>query len=100
MHGVSVFYDIDRIRFGCPLFLLFQIDDVTMDMEFVIGRSMAEELPFIPGYDYNKMFEPDFNTDEYLEEHRKYKNIDISEYPKLYKEEIKEFEQKFYKVHG
>jgi len=27
----------------------FQIDDVTMDMEFVIGRSMAEELPFIPG---------------------------------------------------
>lgn len=23
----------------------FQIDDVTMDMEFVIGRSMAEELP-------------------------------------------------------
>lgn len=31
------------------------------------------------------MFEPDFNTDEYLEEHRKYKNIDISEYPKLYK---------------
>jgi len=71
-----------------------------MSMDITIGRSMAEELPFIPGYDYNKMFEPDFNTDEYLEEHRKYKNIDISEYPKLYKKEIKEFEQKFYKVHG
>lgn len=38
----------------------FQIDDVTMAMDFVIGRSMAEELPFIPGYDYRKMLEPDF----------------------------------------
>lgn len=78
----------------------FEINDVSMSMDITIGRSMAEELPFIPGYDYNKMFEPDFNPDEYLEEHRKYKNIDISEYPKLYKKEIKEFEQKFYKVHG
>lgn len=78
----------------------FEINDVSMSMDITIGRTMAEELPFIPGYDYNKMFEPDFNTDEYLEEHRKYKNIDISEYPKLYKKEIKEFEQKFYKVHG
>lgn len=78
----------------------FEINDVSMSMDITIGRSMAEELPFIPGYDYNKMFEPDFNTDEYLEEHRKYKNIDISEYPKLYKKEIKELEQKFYKVHG
>lgn len=78
----------------------FEINDVSMSMDITIGKSMAEELPFIPGYDYNKMFEPDFNTDEYLEEHRKYKNIDISEYPKLYKKEIKEFEQKFYKVHG
>jgi DNA polymerase I-like protein with 3'-5' exonuclease and polymerase domains len=78
----------------------FEINDVSMSMDITIGRSMAEELPFIPGYDYNKMFKPDFNTDEYLEEHRKYKNIDISEYPKLYKKEIKEFEQKFYKVHG
>lgn len=78
----------------------FEINDVSMSMDITIGGSMAEELPFIPGYDYNKMFEPDFNTDEYLEEHRKYKNIDISEYPKLYKKEIKEFEQKFYKVHG
>ena len=43
----------------------FQIDDVTMDMDFVIGRSMAEELPFIPGYDYRKMLEPDFSVEEY-----------------------------------
>ncbi len=45
----------------------FQIDDVTMDMDFVIGRSMAEELPFIPGYDYRKMLEPDFSVEEYME---------------------------------
>lgn len=25
----------------------FQIDDLDMEMDFVIGRSMAEELPFI-----------------------------------------------------
>nr|HPQ79369.1 DNA polymerase [Candidatus Dojkabacteria bacterium] len=49
----------------------FQIDDVTMDMDFVIGRSMAEELPFIPGYDYRKMLEPDFSVEEYMEEHKK-----------------------------
>ena len=60
----------------------FQIDDVTMDMDFVIGRSMAEELPFIPGYDYRKMLEPDFSVEEYMEEHKKYKHIPISEYKK------------------
>ena len=56
----------------------FQIDDVTMDMDFVIGRSMAEELPFIPGYDYRKMLEPDFSVEEYMEEHKKYKYIPVS----------------------
>ena len=25
---------------------------------------MAEELPFIPGYDYKKMLEPDFSVEE------------------------------------
>ena len=29
---------------------------------------MAEELPFIPGYDYRKMLEPDFSVEEYMEE--------------------------------
>lgn len=78
----------------------FQIDDVNMSMDFVIGRSMAEELPFIPGYDYRKMLKPDFNTDEYLEEHRKYRGIEIEDYPKLYPEEIArnkmEFEKRIY----
>lgn len=75
----------------------FQIDDVSMSMDITIGRSMAEELPFIPGYDYNKMFEPDFNTDEYLEEHRKFKGIEIEDYPKLYPEEIEKNKREFRK---
>lgn len=78
----------------------FQIDDVNMSMDFVIGRSMAEELPFIPGYDYRKMLKPDFNPDEYLEEHSKYRGIEIEDYPKLYPEEIArnkmEFEKRIY----
>lgn len=75
----------------------FQIDDVSMSMDFVIGRSMAEELPFIPGYDYRKMLEPDFNLDEYLEEHRKFKGIEIEDYPKLYPEEIEKNKREFRK---
>ena len=75
----------------------FQIDNVSMSMDFVIGRSMAEELPFIPGYDYRKMLEPDFNPDEYLEEHRKFKGIEIEDYPKLYPEEIEKNKREFRK---
>lgn len=75
----------------------FQINDVSMSMDFVIGRSMAEELPFIPGYDYRKMLEPDFNPDEYLEEHRKFKGIEIEDYPKLYPEEIEKNKREFRK---
>lgn len=75
----------------------FQIDDVSMSMDFVIGRSMAEELPFIPGYDYRKMLEPDFNPDEYLEEYRKFKGIEIEDYPKLYPEEIEKNKREFRK---
>lgn len=75
----------------------FQIDDVSMSMDITIGRSMAEELPFIPGYDYRKMLEPDFNPDEYLEEHRKFKDIEIEDYPKLYPEEIEKNKREFRK---
>lgn len=75
----------------------FEINDVSMSMDITIGRSMAEELPFIPGYDYNKMFEPDFNPDEYLEEHRKFKGIEIEDYPKLYPEEIEKNKREFRK---
>jgi DNA polymerase I-like protein with 3'-5' exonuclease and polymerase domains/intein/homing endonuclease len=78
----------------------FSIDDVDMDMDFSIGRSMAEELPFIPGYDYNKMLQPDFSVEEYMKEHEKYKHISIKEYPQYFKKEMKQYEQEFLnKIH-
>lgn len=75
----------------------FQIDDLDMEMDFVIGRSMAEELPFIPGYDYRKMIEPDFSVEEYMEEHKKYKHIKIKDYPKIFKKEIKKYKEGYEK---
>lgn len=64
----------------------FQIDDVDMSMEFEIGRNMGEELPFIPGYDYNKMLDPNFSVEAYMEEHKKFKDIDIKDYPEKFPE--------------
>lgn len=75
----------------------FQIDDLDMEMDFVIGRSMAEELPFIPGYDYRKMLEPDFSVEEYMEEHKKYRHIKIKDYPKIFKKEIKKYKEGYEK---
>lgn len=63
----------------------FEIKDVDMSMDFTVGRTMAEELPYIPGYDYNKMLSQDFDIDEYYAEHRKVKNIPIEKYPKKFK---------------
>lgn len=78
-------------------FFGFQIKDVTMDMDYTIGRTMAEELPFIPGYDYNKMLQPDFSVEEYMEEHKKYKGISIADFPKLYKKEMKAYKESWVK---
>lgn len=78
-------------------FFGFQISDVTMDMDYTIGRTMAEELPFIPGYDYNKMLQPDFSVEEYMEEHKKYKGISIADFPKLYKKEMKAYRESWVK---
>lgn len=78
-------------------FFGFQISDVTMDMDYTIGRTMAEELPFIPGYDYNKMLQPDFSVEEYMEEHKKYKGISIADFPKLYKKEMKAYKESWVK---
>ena len=75
----------------------FQIDDLDMEMDFIIGRSMAEELPFIPGYDYRKMLEPDFSVEEYMEEHKKYKHIKIKDYPKIFKKEIERYKEEYEK---
>lgn len=82
----------------------FNIDDVDMSMDITIGRSMAEELPFIPGYNYKKMLQLDFDPDKYIEEHRKFKGIDIKDYPKLYPEEIErnkeDFRKRLYGIQG
>lgn len=78
----------------------FQIKDVDMSMDFSIGRTMAEELPFIPLYDYRKMLEPNFSVEEYMEEHRKYKNIKISDFPRVFKKEMKQYEQEFLRQHA
>lgn len=64
----------------------FEINDVDMDMDITIGRTMAEELPFIPGYDYRKMLQSDFDVNAYMEEHKKFKGIHIKEYPKKFPE--------------
>lgn len=64
----------------------FQIDDINMSMEFEIGRTMGEELPFIPGYDYSKMLQPDFSVEAYMEEYHKSKGLLIEDYPKHFTE--------------
>lgn len=66
----------------------FSIDDVDMSMDFSIGRTMAEELPFIPGYDYKQMLRPDFNPDKYMELYHLNKVPHIREFPKVYKEQF------------
>ena len=73
----------------------FSIDDVDMSMDFSIGRSMAEELPFIPGYDYTKMLQPDFSVEAYMEEHKKFKGVEIKDYPKIFKKEFKAYEKNY-----
>lgn len=73
----------------------FSIDDVAMSMDFSIGRSMAEELPFIPGYDYRKMLEPDFSVEEYMAEHKKYHGIDIKDYPKVFSKDMTKYSKEY-----
>lgn len=81
----------------------FQVDDVTLSMDFTIGRSMAEELPFIPGYDYRKMLQPDFSVEEYMEEYHKFKTHKIGNFSaaspevfmKLYKKEIHKYQREY-----
>lgn len=92
-------WDIYRNPLTKPFFG-FQINDVTMEMDFVIGRSMAEELPFIPGYDYRKMLEPDFSVEEYMAEHKKFKHLSIADYPKRFHKQMKQYEKDFERTHG
>ena len=78
----------------------FKIDTLNMSMDFSIGRTMAEELPFIPGYDYRKMLEPDFSVEEYITEANKYKHLDIEDYPKEFNQQIKAYEEDFERKHS
>ena len=81
----------------------FQVDDVTLSMDFTIGRSMAEELPFMPGYDYTRMLKPDFSVEEYMEEYHKFKTHKIGNFSaaspevfmELYKKEIHKYQREY-----
>jgi DNA polymerase-1 len=83
----------------------FQVDDVTLSMDFTIGRSMAEELPFMPGYDYTRMLKPDFSVEEYMEEYHKFKTHKIGNFSaaspevfmELYKKEIHKYQREYEK---
>ena len=66
-----------------------------MSMDFTIGRTMAEELPFIPGYNYNNMLDPSFDLEEYYKEYAKYKGYDIKDFPNLYSEEYNKIKSQY-----
>lgn len=91
-HMWNIFRNPDTKKYFC-----FRIDDVDMSMDFEIGRTMAEELKFIPGYDYRNMFKPDFSVDEYMEEYKKYKHIAIDDFPKVFHKEFEDYERKYRK---
>jgi DNA polymerase I-like protein with 3'-5' exonuclease and polymerase domains len=82
----------------------FQVDDVTLSMDFTIGRSMAEELPFMPGYDYTRMLKPDFSVEEYMEEYHKFikthkignfSAVSPEVFMELYKKEIHKYQREY-----
>lgn len=73
----------------------FQIDDIDMSMDFEVGRSQGEELPFAVGYDYNRLlnFKGEWKGSEeeeyYFSLVNKCKSVDIKDYPKVYPEYFK-----------
>lgn len=83
----------------------FEIKDVDMSMNFTVGRTMAEELPYNPFYDYSKMLSEDFDIDEYYSLYREKRNhykdtmgLDIENpgtYPIIFKKSIN-FKKKRY----
>ena len=74
----------------------FHVDDVTMDMDFTIGRTMAEEYPFIPGYDYNKMLDPNWDEKEYMKLAHQVP-CSIQDYPKYYSKEMEAYKESWIK---
>jgi DNA polymerase I-like protein with 3'-5' exonuclease and polymerase domains len=73
----------------------FQIDDIDMSMDFEVGRSQGEELPFAVGYDYNRLlnFKEEWKGSKeeeyYFSLVNKCKSVDIKDYPKVYPEYFK-----------
>lgn len=73
----------------------FQINDIDMSMDFEIGRSQGEELPFAVGYDYNRLlnfkggWEGSKEKEIYFSYVNKCKNVAIKDYPKVYPEYFK-----------
>lgn len=64
----------------------FAINDVDMSMDFEVGRSQGEELPFAVGYDYSKLERGEWDEDEYYSYVNKSKKVDIKDYPRVYPE--------------
>ena len=62
----------------------FEIKEVDMAMDFTIGKTMIDELPYNPVYDYNRFFDGTFDLDEYYREHAKVRHIGIDDYPKAF----------------
>lgn len=73
----------------------FQIDDIDMSMDFEVGRSQGEGLPFAVGYDYNRLlnFKGEWKGSKeeeyYFSLVNKCKSVDIKDYPKVYPEYFK-----------
>lgn len=73
----------------------FQIDDIDMSMDFEVGRSQGEELPFAVGYDYNRLlnFKGEWKGSKeeeyYFSLVNKCKSVDIKDYPRVYPEYFK-----------
>lgn len=73
----------------------FQINDIDMSMDFEVGRSQGEELPFAVGYDYNRLlnFKGEWKGSKeeeyYFSLVNKCKSVNIKDYPKVYPEYFK-----------
>lgn len=93
-------YQLNKIFMSPPTekYFGFAIKEPKMSIDFSIGRSMIEEWPYIPGYDYTKLLEPGWTKEKYFKYKDKVGDIDIEDYPKKFPQYFtKEFKTKFRK---
>jgi DNA polymerase-1 len=64
----------------------FEVNDVSMDMDFGVGCTFYDEYPYCPTYDYEKFINGKFDKEKYYEKQNKTKHIHISKYPEVYPE--------------